>query len=514
MEAADAQMPVESVSLGYSGGEMDGADDNDPFACKLGGRAVWLDSSSLLPDHSSAVCKQCGSDMVMLAQAYVPLDDSPYDRVLYVWACNRRACTGKPGAARAIRGHLLNKEYALKLVKRNKASARRQPKGNDATTLAALGGSLFSQASSGAPKLDFGSVWRPSASAVSTTGRSGLFTGPIFGAKDVAAPLCQLGAESPETAPVTGAQLESLSSHLGTLDISQNMPTEPSSDEMLERIEWPQGAVSLPPQYLEFDREHLNKDRLPERYQAEIEHALEAAYGDGGGKRKGKKPADASSEWAEEKYERAARPKGTDAAFERFSRVVSQNPEQVMRYQFGGRPLLYTMQDSTAQQLLSPASALRPIGQSRNNHCSSEDDSEDDDDDDDDNGLRQRMRGYSTEALPRCPHCKGKRVFECQLMPALLTVLPLSSHVAPVPTQDPSSVLPSAGRLVGGRLLQTLDLGIEFGSLLVFACENDCHSGQIGTDHLGQSAGSMSMHARAAYFDELVLIQLESHEID
>ncbi|KAJ2889715.1 hypothetical protein IWW38_004543, partial [Coemansia aciculifera] len=260
MELVDAHQPVEQVALGYSGGETDGADDNDPFVCKLGGKAAWLDSSSPLPDRSCVVCEQCGSDMLLLVQTYVPLSDSPYDRVLYVWACNRRVCTGKPGTARAIRAHLLNKEYALKLVKRSKAPARQQLKSSGPMAFAAPG-------------------------------------------------------------------IESLSSHLDTLSIS---PVVSGSDEVLKRVEWPQSAACLPPQYLEFDKERLNKDRIPERYQAEIDHALEAAYGDAGGNvKKGKKSAEAGNEWADEKYERAARPKGTDAAFERFSRVVSQNPEQV-----------------------------------------------------------------------------------------------------------------------------------------------------------------------------------------
>ncbi|KAJ2742224.1 hypothetical protein GGI20_004631 [Coemansia sp. BCRC 34301] len=511
MEAVDAYKAVNQVSLGYAGGAMDGSDDNDPFVCKLGGRPAWLDSSSPLPDHASVVCEQCGSDMVMLVQTYVPLSDSPYDRVLYVWACNQRACTGKHGAARATRAHLLNKEYALKLVKRNKLLvAKRQLESDGATTLAAPRSSLFPQPGSGAPKLDFGSVWRSSESSVSATGRAGLFTGPIFGVKDAATSECRPSSETCETTLAASAQLEKLSSRLDTLKISQNTLVEPGSDEILARVEWPQSAASLPPQYLEFDKEHLSKDCISERYHVEIEQALEAAYGDGGGKGKGKgkKPAEASNEWADEKYERAARPKGTDAAFERFSRVASQNPEQVLRYQFGGRPLLYSMQDSTARQLLGPTTKSQPIGSIHNtSYHSDEDDDSEDDDDENNNDIG--MRGYSTEALPKCPHCKGKRVFECQLMPALLTVLPLSSHVTAAPNQAPSAVLSSTERLVGERLLQTLDLGIEFGSLLVFTCENDCHGGQIGTDHLGQCTRSMSMHACAAYFEELVLVQLE-----
>ncbi|KAJ2064795.1 hypothetical protein GGI17_000771 [Coemansia sp. S146] len=524
MDALDTQRTTEQVALGYSGGEMDGSDDNDPFACKLGGRPVWLDSSSPLPDHASVVCEQCGSEMAMLIQTYVPLSDSAYDRVLYVWACNRRACAGKTGAAKAIRSHLLNKEYALKLVKRSKPTAKRAPKGDEAP-LAALGSSMLSSTGAGAAQFDFGSVWRTGASAVSTTGRAGLFTGPIFGAKDDATPLCESeAAESHEIAPephTTGTRLEKPSSCLNTLSTSQNTPLDVPSSVVLERVEWPQSDIRLPPQYLEFDREQLSKDFIPERYQEEIEQALEAAFGDSGGKSKGKgkRPTDPSSEWADEKYERATRPKGTDAAFERFSRIVSQNPEQVVRYQFGGRPLLYTMQDNTARQLLNVARVAHPMTSNLSRGDNDDDDSEEEDDDDDDGAsTRQRMRGYSTDGLPKCPRCNGKRVFECQLMPALLTVLPLSDHVAPAPVKysspSPSPTQPNTGRLVGGRLLQTLDFGMEFGTLLVFVCENDCHNGQTGTEYLGQSTNSMSLHTRAAYFDELVLVQLESHDAD
>ncbi|KAJ2488839.1 hypothetical protein IWW37_004467 [Coemansia sp. RSA 2050] len=515
MEVLDTQRTVERVALGYSGGEMEGSDDMDPFTCKLGGKPVWLDTSSPLPDHASVMCGQCGSEMVMLVQTYVPLSDSPYDRVLYVWACNRHACTGKAGAAKAIRAHLLNKGYALKLVKGSKPSTKRPLKSDEV----AFGGSASSRTSAGAALFDFGSVWRTGAPTVSTTGRDGLFTGPIFGAKDVVAtPSCRPGewpGPTPEPGTTGSAQLENVRSHLDALTISQNTPLGTASDVVHERVEWPTSDACLPPQYLEFDREQLVKDCIPERYQAEIEQALEAAFGDLGSKGKGKRPSDSSSEWADEKYERATRPKGTDAAFERFTSIVGQNPEQVMRYQFGGQPLLYTMQDSTARKLLSTTRTAHSMASGPNH--GEDDDSGDDDDDSEDDGVstRQRMRRYSTADLPKCPRCNGKRVFECQLMPALLTVLPLSDHVAPEPAQaSRSPALPSTGRLVGGRLLQTLDLGMEFGTLMVFVCENDCHSGQTGTEYLGQSTSSMNLFASAAYFDELVLVQLESHDAD
>ncbi|KAJ2841919.1 hypothetical protein J3B02_005737, partial [Coemansia erecta] len=143
-----------AVMLGYSDGPMDRSDTSDPLACRLGGQPLWLDETSAVPDPSSGICARCNQEMVLLVQAYVPLDDSAYDRVIYIWACNRRACAGRPGAAKAIRGHLLNKEYALKLLKRKRsADAKNKNKPPVAATKPAATATATLQ-------LDFGSVWR------------------------------------------------------------------------------------------------------------------------------------------------------------------------------------------------------------------------------------------------------------------------------------------------------------------------------------------------------------------
>ena len=35
--------------------------------------------------------------MYLLFQSYAPLPESAYHRVIYVWACNKRACMKKEG---------------------------------------------------------------------------------------------------------------------------------------------------------------------------------------------------------------------------------------------------------------------------------------------------------------------------------------------------------------------------------------------------------------------------------
>ncbi|KAJ2777780.1 hypothetical protein H4R18_004975 [Coemansia javaensis] len=435
------------VALGYADERIDPAHDTDPLASRLGGRPLWLDGASPPPARDTAVCGQCGSDMLLLVQAYVPLHGSPYDRVLYVWACNRRACSGRPGATRAVRAHLLNAEYAKRLEKSKTAKSKARAAPAKPT--------LFSGGGQGpAPPLDFGSVWRAAAPAAQPAG--GLFSGPLFGKRDSVPPADELSADigrlsiapSPaEPSPVEPSPVEP----------SRPEPSQPDTTE--DWVDWSLDVQGAQAMYLAFEDEDVagTKDRGRGR----------------AGPAGPEQPAD-DGEWGEEKYEAATLPRGTDAAFARFARTASRNPEQVMRYQFGGAPLLYTARDETA----------RLLGAAAPGHEQHADDS--DSDGDDGHGAW----GYSPGGLPRCPRCGGRRVFECQLMPALLSVLRLSSHVPQRQMQQQ--------RLVGRELMQAVDLGAEFGTVLVFVCEDDCHDD-------GQPA------AAAAYYDELVLVQLEAH---
>ncbi|KAI8884450.1 hypothetical protein K501DRAFT_182162 [Backusella circina FSU 941] len=70
--------------------------DNDAYVTKLGGLPNWL-APEIRPSTKVCHCKLCKRPMYLIFQSYVPLPDSIYHRVLYVWACNRRACMRKEG---------------------------------------------------------------------------------------------------------------------------------------------------------------------------------------------------------------------------------------------------------------------------------------------------------------------------------------------------------------------------------------------------------------------------------
>jgi len=89
-----------------------------------------------------------------------------------------------------------------------------------------------------------------------------------------------------------------------------------------------------------------------------------------------------------------------DKTFQRFADRLAQNPEQVLRYEFGGQPLLYSSTDAIGKM-------LDPHYRSGNS------------------GSKITTGNEETAAsgMPRCQNCGAERIFELQLVPYTITVL-------------------------------------------------------------------------------------------
>ena len=85
-----------------------------------------------------------------------------------------------------------------------------------------------------------------------------------------------------------------------------------------------------------------------------------------------------------------------DKTFQRFADRLAQNPEQVLRYEFGGQPLLYSKTDAVGRLL-----GAHEAGQ----------------------GKVQTAAGRSGGRAPRCGNCGADRVFEVQLTPYAIVEL-------------------------------------------------------------------------------------------
>ncbi|NXP13254.1 PDD2L protein, partial [Thinocorus orbignyianus] len=104
-----------------------------------------------------------------------------------------------------------------------------------------------------------------------------------------------------------------------------------------------------------------------------------------------------AGEGGHEKYEKSEA-KSRDHIFHKFMKRISVCPEQILRYSWGGQPLFITCPPADMEK-----------------------------------------------GVPPCGHCGSSRIFEFQLMPALVSLLQSDS-----------------------------DLSVEFGTAVVYTCERSC----------------------------------------
>ena len=117
-----------------------------------------------------------------------------------------------------------------------------------------------------------------------------------------------------------------------------------------------------------------------------------------------------------------------DKTFQRFADRLAQNPLQVLRYEFGGMPLLYSNTDFVGK-------AISPYHSSSNARVS------------------VTKRGVSSDfGAETCPECGAIRVFELQLTPQAISELEVEE--------------------------EGLD-GMEWGTVIVGVCGKDC-GGEVG----------------------------------
>lgn len=192
-------------------------------------------------------------------------------------------------------------------------------------------------------------------------------------------------APSP-AAPSTAAQTASLSeSFASKARISSPEPTPaPSNVPSGPREPWPQQSAfpdPYPSYYLDADYETLDAEKPEVPAQARVDMDIDAAEGGGGG-------AGADMD-VKDAFESSM-----DKTFQRFADRMSQNPEQVLRYEFAGQPLLYSKVDAVGR-LVSPHQEA----------------------------AAKVKTTAAKSGLPRCNNCGADRVFELQLVPYAIVEL-------------------------------------------------------------------------------------------
>ena len=185
---------------------------------------------------------------------------------------------------------------------------------------------------------------------------------------------------------------------------------------------WPPEAdfpPSYPPYYLDAEYETLDapsKPLIPMNARVDMDTDM-----DGGG---------ASGKEDKEVFESSL-----DKTFQKFADRVGQNPEQVIRYEYRGKPLLYNDRDRVGKTLAAHSE----------NAASSQ--------------VKVTTGGPRGGAgMARCSHCGADRVFEVQLTPHAITELEADD--------------------------MSID-GMEWGTILLAVCSKDCKPDDVSEGDVG-----------------------------
>lgn len=366
------------VILGYASTDSTGDDISH-----LGGYSSWLDSTQT-PPAALAKCKVCNGYMSLLLQLNADLQQHfPHDeRRLHVFCCRKKACSKKIGSVRALRENRKPEEKERK-VKQSIEKERTRPTTD-------LGSALFGG----------------TASQLSASGNANPFSMSNASSQATDNPFSSLGSPSmlaalPPQKPVDDPQ-PPVESFADKLKLGAETDSQGKSEVATEP--WPEPSQFPPPYssfYLDAFPEELEKEpAMPMKAETSKTQYDMDDGGNGGAADK-------------DNFESSL-----DKTFQKFSDRIAQNPEQVLRYEFKGEPLLYSGNDDVAARFVVP------------------------------HGKSGAPRG-----MPRCQSCGAQRVFELQLVPGLIYELEKDEAM-------------------------DLEDGMEWGTVILGTCANNC--GQLG----------------------------------
>lgn len=295
----------------------------------IGGQPIWLHPDSE-PPAQLVECDSCKQKMALLCQAFAPLENKSYDRAIYIFGCkNTGMCSKRKGSVKAIRG--VSKDPArVAEVEREQAEAAQKLldeklRLDDKKKLQIeITKDLFSGT-------------KPSANPF-----GGSSANPFGGSSEnpFAKPF---GCAQPKVA-VPAAEKKPVS-YAEVTKKATAAPTKPSKG--------PKHKLPEYPGYFVFTEQEKFKKVTLEPELEKYKHLLEQSEGDGAKKERSMSSSSNTS---------VANPQNSQIAsmlndkhFENFSSVVGHNPSQVLRYDLGGKPLLYSGKDDVAKTVASGA---------------------------------------------------------------------------------------------------------------------------------------------------------------
>ena len=276
-----------------------------------------------------------------------------HERRLYVFGCRRLTCRRKEGSVRALRGIRVWKEEVEAAAEKEEAKAKDAEAAKQSKAGPGLGDALF-----GATGFGGGSSGANPFASGGSGGGNPFASGGAPASNPFGAPS---SSTKPEKAEDKADSSQLTKSFAETLSINAPPTEPPPAPEP-----WPEDSAQpapYPTLYLaDADYETLEptSTKIPTNARVETEDAAEPSI-----------------------LDREAFESTMDATFQKFADRLSQNPEQVIRYEFGGTPLLYSKTDA----------------------------------------IGKKLSTSGAHGIPRCGSCGGGRVFEVQMTPNAIAEL-------------------------------------------------------------------------------------------
>jgi pre-rRNA-processing protein TSR4 len=372
---------------------------------------AWIDDKTA-PSGALAKCRVCNGLLSLLLELNgdLPQQFPGHERRLYIWTCRRKACRRKEGSVRGIRGVRIAKGVSSKMQtkpEKREVVEEEEPKPK-------IGASLFGATNGGGAAAPANPFSNPFSTNSSTKAPTNPFSSAPAREEPAAAapPSIEVTSEpAPDEASTTLPETFASKVRLSSPPTEQPRPHEP----------WPTESsfpAPFPRYHLDAEYETLDAPSTPQIPEtARIDIDAEGSGSSGGKEDK-------------EVYESSI-----DKTFQKFADRVGENAEQVLRYEFKGKPLLYSDHDAVGKLLVAHS----------------------------ENGASSNVKVTTTGSrggagLPRCQTCGAERVFEVQLTPHAITELEADE--------------------------MSID-GMEWGTIILGVCSKDCQPGDVAEGEVG-----------------------------
>lgn len=339
------------VYLGFVDTEI-GSDDEDDLPTIedtfIGGNPLWLHPSSK-PDKKSLTCDNCGNPLALLLQAFAPINGNLYDRVIYIFGCkNTASCSRKNGSVKCIRGISKDPKKIAQIKKEQddaaaKALDEKLKLENKKKLNIELTKDLFSNTASSNP---FGS---------NPFGQKG--DSNPFGQKNEANPFdtntsAKSGEDNAETSLLKTNSSIKAPATKSYADIARTAVAEkPKTVKSDESILLP----TYKGYFLYVDQERFKKVTLEpelEKYRHLMENVDNESEIVGSSKQERSSSISSNSSGPLNPQASKISDMLDDKYFGNFTNIVKHNPTQVLRYDLGGKPLLYSGKDDIAKKFV------------------------------------------------------------------------------------------------------------------------------------------------------------------